>query len=90
MYCPKCKPGDNPGGIVLPGQRTRVVDSRLESNQIVRRRRLCSHCGYRFTTWESLLSPKEIETELEIRASVAQGMMDRIRTKAVIILNTLK
>lgn len=44
MNCPFCHK-----------ENTRVVDSRLvpESNR-VRRRRLCEHCGQRFTTYEIL------------------------------------
>ena len=44
MYCPYCNTDD-----------TKVVDSRLirEGNEI-RRRRLCSHCKERFTTYESV------------------------------------
>lgn len=43
MFCPFCHDND-----------TKVIDSRLveESNQ-VRRRRECTHCGERFTTYEN-------------------------------------
>lgn len=42
MQCPFCKAPD-----------TRVVDSRLyEEGTQVRRRRVCEHCGQRFTTFE--------------------------------------
>jgi len=33
--------------------RTRVVNSRMQSSQIVRRRRKCQNCNHKFTTWES-------------------------------------
>jgi len=80
MYCPKCK----------LKMKTKVIDSRLQSNQVVRRRRLCCHCGYRFTTWESLLSPDEVKTNIEVRARTAQMKIDTIKEQAMIILNELK
>lgn len=43
MHCPFCRATD-----------TRVIDSRLaDEGVIIRRRRLCSDCGRRFTTIES-------------------------------------
>ncbi|MEA2015792.1 MAG: transcriptional regulator NrdR [Actinomycetota bacterium] len=46
MKCPFCSNPD-----------TRVIDSRLtESNDCVRRRRLCEKCGRRFTTYERVES----------------------------------
>jgi len=42
MNCPKCKTPD-----------TKVVDSRLaEQGKVIRRRRECEKCGWRFTTFE--------------------------------------
>ncbi len=42
MRCPKCKAED-----------TKVIDSRIiEDGFAIRRRRECSSCGYRFTTYE--------------------------------------
>ena len=42
MYCPRCKSDD-----------TAVVDSRIaEDGRAVRRRRECSKCSHRFTTFE--------------------------------------
>ncbi len=44
MKCPKCKEPE-----------TRVIDSRvIEDGYSIRRRRECSKCGYRFTTYEKL------------------------------------
>lgn len=44
MKCPKCKEPE-----------TRVIDSRvIEDGFSIRRRRECSKCGYRFTTYEKL------------------------------------
>lgn len=45
MHCPKC---DN--------EETRVVDSRVSpEGRIIRRRRECEKCGYRFSTQETVL-----------------------------------
>ncbi|MCD6489178.1 MAG: transcriptional repressor NrdR [Thermodesulfobacterium sp.] len=44
MKCPRCKEYD-----------TKVIDSRIiEDGFSIRRRRECSKCGYRFTTYEKL------------------------------------
>lgn len=55
MHCPFCNADD-----------TKVIDSRLvaEGNQ-VRRRRECTECGERFTTYESaeLLMPKIVKSD---------------------------
>ncbi len=53
MYCPKCS------------KKTKVVDSRLQSDQVVRRRRKCRKCGYRFTTWESIMNMNSRESLLK-------------------------
>jgi len=45
MQCPKCGTKD-----------TRVIDSRVSSSGLViRRRRSCQHCGYRFSTSEEII-----------------------------------
>lgn len=42
MRCPKCK-----------HNTSKVIDSRqMEDKQIIKRRRECTHCHYRFTTFE--------------------------------------
>lgn len=42
MYCPKCQ-----------NTYTRTIDNRKNSNgSVVRRRRFCEKCNYRFTTFE--------------------------------------
>ena len=42
MQCPQCQTDD-----------TRVIDSRpADANTVIRRRRACQVCGYRFTTYE--------------------------------------
>ncbi len=44
MHCPVC-----------PHDDTKVIDSRLsEEGGAIRRRRSCTQCGYRFTTYERL------------------------------------
>lgn len=51
MRCPKCS-----------CQEDKVIDSRtIKDGNIVRRRRECAQCGYRFTTEEEI-----IQTELKI------------------------
>ncbi len=45
MRCPKC-------GHV----RDKVIDSRtVRDGDVIRRRRLCTHCGQRFTTYEEII-----------------------------------
>jgi len=78
MYCSKC----------LEKQmtiRTRVIDSRMQSNQVVRRRRLCLNCNYKFTTWESPMNLNSRENllrkpqkELSRIRQLAQGIINRI------------
>ena len=44
MYCVSCN-----------NQDTSVVDSRLSNEgRVIRRRRLCNSCGYKFTTFENI------------------------------------
>ena len=60
MYCPKC---EQECQVQI---KTKVIDSRLQSNFIVRRRRYCPNCKSRFTTWESPISMDSRETLLRI------------------------
>jgi transcriptional repressor NrdR len=46
MLCPECKKSD-----------TKVLDSR-DDDRLIRRRRECLRCRYRFTTYERVESPK--------------------------------
>ncbi len=46
MLCPECKKSD-----------TKVLDSR-DDNRLIRRRRECLRCKYRFTTYERIESPR--------------------------------
>jgi transcriptional repressor NrdR len=48
MRCPKCGHSED-----------RVIDSRSARNgSVIRRRRMCLHCRYRFTTYEEVVKPK--------------------------------
>ncbi len=80
MYCPKCEKEHQ---VQI---KTKVIDSRLQSNFIVRRRRYCPNCKSRFTTWESPISIDSRETllkkpqrELNKIKQLAQGIVDRIK-----------
>ena len=45
MRCPKCAHSDD-----------KVVDSRTIRNEtVIRRRRVCTHCGHRFSTYEEVV-----------------------------------
>jgi transcriptional repressor NrdR len=45
MRCPKCTQSDD-----------KVIDSRsIRSGEVIRRRRVCSKCGHRFTTYEEVV-----------------------------------
>ncbi len=60
MYCPSCKENQN-----------KVIDSRLtEGGAAIRRRRVCSECGRRFTTKERV--------EREIRLTVVKAGGQRV------------
>lgn len=48
MDCPGCKYSD-----------TRVLESRPDSNDGIRRRRQCIKCGLRFSTEEHVKDPKK-------------------------------
>jgi transcriptional repressor NrdR len=47
MLCPRCKKSE-----------TQVVDSRNSDEYVIRRRRECLACSYRFTTYEKIESPQ--------------------------------
>jgi transcriptional repressor NrdR len=48
MRCPKCSHPED-----------RVLDSRSARNgDVIRRRRVCDRCGYRFTTYEEVVRPR--------------------------------
>ena len=75
MYCPRC----------LKKSKTKVIDSRLQSNQVIRRRRQCKSCRHRFTTWESRMNLysredllKKSQKELNKIKKQAQKIVDGI------------
>mgnify|MGYP001320270297 CR=1 FL=1 len=48
MRCPKCSHKED-----------KVIDSRSARNgDVIRRRRMCEACGYRFTTYEEVIKPR--------------------------------
>ncbi len=55
MICPKCS-----------GCQTEVIDSRTASKS-VRRRRQCSNCTYRFTTFERIERPQLMVIKKDLR-----------------------
>ncbi len=73
MLCPKCK------------SKTKVIDSRLQSNQIVRRRRECPRCNYRLTTWKS---PMNMDTRESLSSSLKERI-DKIKKQAQEIVDRL-
>lgn len=56
IMCPKC---------AIP---TQVIDSRGTSENEVRRRRKCSDCGQRFTTYETMHTPGDRDKERRKKA----------------------
>lgn len=72
MKCPKCKNMDS-----------KVVDSRMiEAGQVVRRRRECEFCTYRFTTFERA----EMLELLVIKRDGSKEIYDRSKLKRAILL----
>jgi len=82
MYCPKCQTKD----------RTKVVDSRLQTNQKIRRRRQCLVCTYRFTTVE-LPIPVPLPTfygEAELNSALEQlNTLNKIGQRVQNIIDTI-
>lgn len=63
MICPKCQHDD-----------TRVLDSReTEGHKVVRRRRECTHCDHRFTTFERV----EVTSFIVVKKDGARESYDR-------------
>lgn len=72
MKCPKCKNID-----------TKVVDSRIvEQWQIVRRRRECEFCSYRFTTFERI----GVTELMVIKRDQKKELYDKSKLKKAIML----
>ena len=76
MKCGKCQALD-----------TKVIDSRIiEEGQTIRRRRVCEHCGFRFTTFERIGI-----TELMVtKKDGSREMYDRSKLKKAILLSFAK
>ena len=79
MHCPFCR-----------GPETRVVDSRdTESGQAIRRRRECSSCGQRFTTFERMegvplvVGKRDGRREPFDRAKVVSGIAKACKNRPV-------
>lgn len=69
---------------------TRVVDSRpAEDNSSIRRRRLCDHCGKRFTTYEKvetiplIVIKKDRTREQYDRSKIEAGVMRACYKRAI-------
>ncbi len=79
MKCPKCKHPD-----------TRVYDSRpTDDGQVIRRRRECEACGFRFTTYERWEEPplmvvkKDGRRERFDRTKLMNGLLKAIEKRPV-------
>jgi len=67
MNCPIC------------GSDTRVINSRLSEN-IVRRRRQCKSCGYKFWTYEILEAEYfEDKRKIDLLCETIRGVADSIK-----------
>lgn len=80
MYCPKCEQEHQ---VQI---KTKVIDSRLQSSRVVRRRRYCPNCKDRFTTWESPMNMdsreallKKLQRELNKIKQIAQEIVESLK-----------
>ncbi len=65
MYCPKCK------------QKTKVIDSRAMSpGNGIRRRRECTKCKHRFTTYEEFESSENIKELRDLRVKLRRARLN--------------
>lgn len=72
MRCPKCKNMDS-----------KVVDSRIiEEGTIIRRRRECERCSYRFTTFERI----GLTELMVIKKDGTKELYDRTKLRKAILL----
>jgi transcriptional repressor NrdR len=75
MECPRCQ------------QPTRVLESRrAEDGAAIRRRRACSSCGHRFTTYER----REREPMLVRKRDGSRQSFDRTKLRAALLRSTHK
>lgn len=79
MKCPFCEHED-----------TRVIDSRpTDEGQAIRRRRMCDHCGKRFTTYEKveeilfMVVKKDGSRELFDKSKVRNGIVNACKKRPV-------
>ncbi len=73
MHCPKCK-----------SLNTKVVDSRaVENKNVTRRRRQCTDCFVRFTTFEKI----EIIDLYIVKSNNSKELYDRAKLKRGIVLS---
>lgn len=70
MHCPYCR-----------NSETEVVETRLGDRDVIRRRRLCSSCGKRFTTYERI----ENVTLIVKKQDGTREQFDREKLKSGII-----
>lgn len=76
MRCPKCKADD-----------TQIIDSRANNEKnIIRRRRICRICKYRFTTFEKLV----ITNLIVVKANGRFEAYDRNKVLKSILIATKK
>lgn len=76
MKCPKCQ-----------HNVSKVVDSRpVENGKAIRRRRECSNCGFRFTTFERI----EAETIFVVKRSGERELFDRDKILSGILRSSPK
>jgi len=80
MVCPKCK-----------SENLRVVEKRdAETEPVIRRRRECADCGFRFTTYERLEVPSLVirkrdgHTEAYSRDKLSAGIYRALEKRPVI------
>lgn len=72
MKCPKCKNMDS-----------KVIDSRIvDQGQVVRRRRECEFCGYRFTTFERI----GVTELMVVKRDGGKELYDKSKLKKAIML----
>ncbi len=83
MRCPRCFCTDN-------DKKIKVIDSRpVEENNSIRRRRECTECGFRFTTYEIIdtLTPivvkKDGSRELFDKNKVLTGLLKACQKRPV-------
>ncbi len=66
--------------------RSEVIDCRPTATA-VRRRRMCRHCGQRWTTWESSLDSANVRVVAESFALVRQSLRDLLEVCDRMALN---